>query len=58
MLSFTLAKVGTAEEFWQPLMSLIIMNIQKEKGIDHLNDILIVTNLLYMLATQEMSTPD
>ena len=59
MLSLTLAKVGTAEEFWQPLLNLIINHLQNTNGIDHLNDLLIVTNLLYMLAAQEeMSTPD
>lgn len=59
MLSLTLAKVGTAEEFWQPLLHLIINHLQNTNGIDHLNDLLIVTNLLYMLAAQEeMSTPD
>lgn len=59
MLSFALAKVGTGEEFWQPLLNLIIIYLQKPGGDEMLNDLFIVTNLLYMLAVQEdMSTPD
>jgi hypothetical protein len=59
MLSLALAKVGTREEFWQPLLNLIIIQLEKTNGNDLLNDLYIVTNLLYMLAAQEdMSTPD
>lgn len=29
MLSLSLAKVGTAEEFWQPLLNLIIIQLEK-----------------------------
>ncbi len=59
MLSLTLAKVGTGEEFWQPLLTLIIIQLQKQNGCELLNDLFIVTNLLYMLAAQEdMATPD
>ena len=59
MLSLTLAKVGTGEEFWQPLLNLIIIQLQKQNGCELLNDLFIVTNLLYMLAAQEdMATPD
>ena len=59
MLSLTLAKVGTGEEFWQPLLNLIIIQLQKQNGYELLNDLFIVTNLLYMLAAQEdMATPD
>ena len=50
MLSLSIAKVGTGEEFWQPLLNLIIMQLEKQSGSDMLNDLFIVTNLLYMLA--------
>ena len=53
MLSLTLAKVGTAEEFWQPLLELIIIQLQKPNGTKSLNDLLIVTNLLYLLSEQK-----